>query len=518
MTISTELQLSTNLRRDNKNKGETEVVTPSQFTPKVSKQDQEALSAIADAIPLWQLQGTGNKRLPASTVNVFCDYLRFFSAKCELSYSGLELIKNLFLLGRFYLNSQGCKGKTEFEIKVFDCSGQVFNGSSKTWTYCIENTLGIRLYVSDNGNFIDAIQLEFSGNPLSQIFPRNSYLLLCETIKIMKTICPSINVSRFDATIECSHDVLDILEIRSCANKGEIYGFKTSKEIVNRSWVKVDKKQHYVINGLSVYFGSKKTRNKKFVIYETHTKHGYHGVRLELRLGDNHSRLFVDKMMALWEYHSEDLAKDSYIDHNVRNVKIGINTAIRTHFINWILSANTICFIQKDKKRHNRGIWSQYEQIVYEFWDKFRSELNTTKYEIKFQRQETPLQRKIRWYQRTVTNFHLALKDYFGREGLAKIIDDCMAIAQAKEHSSFGGDRFKGITGITDSYRKTMSLLIDAGDNPWLSMLDDCMQDCLRGLNLLHSYPRIFEVEGVVFPIFKNKNSELYQSTQLLIS
>ena len=461
-------------------------------------------------IPLWKLAGTGNKHL-VNTVNVFCDYLRFFTSNCQLNYWGLELIQTYYLKGLLFLDGNGCKGKQEFETEITYMGGQVHKGSSKTWSYMIENSIGVRLLVSDNGEFIDAVQLEFSGSPLKYLMARNNFLTLCQSIQLMQEIVPNIKVSRFDATAEFSHDLLDLMEVRKYHNEGNFFGSKVRHEIPGFGTIKIDGKRQEVIKGLTLYFGSKNTRLKKLKIYETFEKHGYHGIRYELTMGDFQARQFVENMLKIYNENEPEMTASSVVNHKTRAVKLTTNQRIRTYFLDYLFSLNTMCLIDKDRKRSNRSIYDQ-QHIIIPFWREFRSKMVTHDYVIKFDRSIAPIQKKFRSAMRNTMGLFRAIKDKFGENALVNTILDWVKLSEKKDSERFKNDpNFKSITGRSYSYKRNIAELSDLGDTAWVGILDDNLRECLRRLGLLHKYPKMFSQSGVTFPIFKNCDPQFHE-------
>lgn len=492
---------------------------------RVSERDRKFLEETQPLEWLWLNDSTGIRHLPKGTVNVFCDFLVFHTSKCELSRRGLEIIKYFMVEGRYFLDKNGCKGKTGYEIKQYDYSGQIYEGSSKTWNYCIENTLGVKLFVSENVDYVDALRLEFSGEPLSHLMPRNNILMVCGAIKLMCDVCPNIKVSRFDASMDVSHDLLDILAVYECQSRGEFSGVRKTDAHLSTGFVPMKKlgycdedkgwviPNHEFNTGLTVYFGSKNSRNKRFKVYETYVKHGYHAVRLELKQGDEWCKEFVARLMAQYECYLSELEKDSYTNDECRMLKQSVGSRLRKYIIDWVLSPNVVCLIKTKLKPSNRGIFECYEQCVYDFWDNFRKTVRAAQYKITFEREETPIQRKMRWFQRVSSNFMLGILGVFGDNGLMKLLYDFMDLARSKDKH-----RLIGVTGITDNLDKTQKALLDCGDkecgdNPWIGMLPDDFQKALRTIKRLNGYPEIFvSDDDYIFPVMKNKECEFYRA------
>ncbi len=495
------------LSSENKKKGENGHSNTVSFHPSTF----ENYPSKRGPIPLWELDATGFPKLK-NTVNVFCDYLKFFTANCELTYRGIVMIEELFLKGKLFLDENGCKGKKEFEITKSEAGGQVHNGSKKTWSYKIENSIGVTLYVSDNGTYVDALNLEFKGSPLKHLIARNNFLSLCEIIKIMKDIVPAINVSKFHATVEVSHDLIDILQLKKCLEIGDFHGASVRHTIPDYRDIKIGDKTYNTLSGLSLYFGSKKTRAKRINIYETYEKHGYHAVRYELRLGDFQSRNFVNNIMKIYDEDSDKMLENSIINHPVRTIKLTKNNQLREYFINYIFSLNTLCFIDKPKKKANRGIFKQTE-IILPFWRKFRDSLVTKEFVIKFDRSKASISRKFRYLWRNSMGLLRSIKDKFGESAMIQTILDGVKLSELKESERFKDDvHFKTLTGKSLSYQKNLQQLNDLGDKCWLGLLEPDIREALRKANLLHHYPKMFNTgENVIFPIFKNCNPEFHE-------
>jgi len=344
------------------------------------------------------------ERIQRDDIRYFVDWVSYFGQGMRLPQRVAEFLIYQFIEGKFFHNPNSTHADL-LDYQKIERGGQIAPKSTKTWNYSYRNTLGIELFIClDDDGLIDAMKIDFSGKPLSELIPRNNLLKLVEMSRILDSISPKFNPSRIDITCEVSHDLIDILELKKHADLGNFSGVgKIRAEYEN------DRKTGLL--GLTLYCGSTKSK-KKLRIYETTNNHGYSAIRFEL---ENHSYRAVQiKNMFVNEYKSA-------IENNCMDAKSKTELATRINNIirDLIFNIKTINFVYKDSIK----IWksaSQYDEIPS--WTKFKQELQVVQYKYKFcPNKLTNIQKKNSYFFKCI-RYLCAIQLTFGEKGVFKLV------------------------------------------------------------------------------------------------
>jgi hypothetical protein len=165
-------------------------------------------------IPVMPDGYTYNTEVIESEVRIFCDYLKFWGEGLSLSQHHVDYLVNEFLVGEFWKTATMYNlGLEPMVVNQINCGGQTRQGSRQSWSYRYENSLGVKLWVSKSRhdeNVIDTIALEFSGEPLAMLIPRNNFLKIAELCDVVLSLDSKIKCTRVDTTLEFGHELLDL--------------------------------------------------------------------------------------------------------------------------------------------------------------------------------------------------------------------------------------------------------------------------------------------------------------------
>lgn len=488
---------------------------------------KEKYESMGISIPtLWSEKfANGDKSVLLNRSYVFCDFFRAFGYNLQLPYHRLELLKFFILEGGLVLKTDTPLKKKKFICTHYPCNAQIYDGANETWDGVYENTIGAKMFYSVEDGLIYALKIELSGEPLKKVFPRNQQLLLAGLLDIIDLYAPNCKVTRLDTTLEVSHDILNIFDVLRASISGDFHGVKKSYHLPNINQVNINNISKRYLTGLTIYFGSQLSRNKKIRCYETFEKHGYHSIRFEVQNGGNRARYFAEKMLSLYRKYQEEELKNQ-LDKTVKeqvfeNLKITCNNRLQSFMVNFILSFNTLTFIANSDKKNNHSIFRQKHKIS-KFWLEFLDKMKATEYKISMVQDKNNIQGKIKWFQRCASSLLGAIEEIFGKVALIKFIFDLLDTSKNK--SSLMGEKeesiretLKPLVGVSKTWENNVNELLDLGDKAWFHMMPESLKIALYKQGFLSDYPKLFkrtEKDGseVVFPYFKPTDPAKYES------
>lgn len=342
------------------------------------------------------------EKVPRNDVSYFIDWLRFFGKDLKLGERHEELLVDLIIGGRLFIGSdQSDRELMEYEVRP--AYGQIHQGSDVTWSYQYVNSVGVKLWISKDEELgkVVALKLDFSGQPLSHLLPRNNQLKLLEVIDIVLALDKNISVSRIDTTMEFSHELLNFDLVIENARNWNFSGVK-KRHIHISDGVKKEE------DAVTVLLGSEKSKTKKIRIYDTAVKHGYEALRIEVENKRKGAEYIVSELLAIYNEHCMDAIRPEVV-----------NNKINSFICNYNLSIKTFNFVDKNSKKR----WMKVENYTeLGWWTKFKADIKHCDIKYKFKPEEKTVQKSIKWFVKNASSLLCAMEDNFGKSGLSHFI------------------------------------------------------------------------------------------------
>lgn len=382
---------------------------------------------------------------------IFVDYLKFFGGKVKLNSYHENLLVELFIKGKFFLNPHHKENREGLDFKCINLSSQIHEGSKIKWTKQYKNSIGVVLKIAyetfekvnrnscqveelSNPNKIVAVCLEFSGTPLSFLIPRNNQVIICQMIDMMLELSKDIKVSRIDLTMEFSKEKLDLFKVRQAIDNDDVLGVEKYFSISGRDSRNLGK-------SCTCYFGGEKSERRTRA-YDTEKKHGYVGVRLESQNRGKYARLVVAELIDMYKSAMNDADKSVHPCNDKSQKLKELATNINQFIIDYNLSRKNFTLVDKNDKKSWKN---RYQVKELEFWSKFKKSFNVNELRYKFIKEDISIKRSISHAVKNFSGLLCSLFDNLGKD----LFDSFMkAIILAKKK----GIGLSQYTGKEDKY------------------------------------------------------------------
>ena len=383
-------------------------------------------------------------RVASGKVYYFIDWLRFYGKDLNLSTRHEQLLVDLMVEGRLFMtNDQSSRELISYEKRPV--YGQIHQGSEFTWSYCYVNSVGVKLFICrhpEEPEHIYAMKLEFSGQPLSHLVPRNNQLKLLEVIDIVLSLDKGISVTRIDTSMDVSPDLLNFDLVVENAKVWNFSGIEDRHIHISNGLEKGE-------DSITVLLGSEKSKTKKIRLYNTKVKHGYDAIRIEVQNGTDRAKYVTQELLRLHDLHcTKELKADE------------IATKVNDFIRDYNLSIKTFNFVDKESKRAWKKA-SQYKELCW--WTKFKENIKHCDIEYRFIGKERDIQKSIKWFVKNTTGLLCALKENIGLGGLYHFIENAIKVKE----NGFNCNPYN------PSKSEANLQLLDLGQDAMIKMFDD---------------------------------------------
>ena len=417
-----------------------------------------------------------NKKNP--DIRHFFDWFRVFGRDLKgITYSHLENLIDQIIKGRFFYKGTPCDfSPLEYEHRPTWVA--FHKGARGKFNYLWENSYGVAVFAEIQvdassspkpDDLVTAIKVEFSGNPLSELVPRNQQFLIASLLKYLIDFHPGLRLTRIDPCLEVSPEVFPRDEVLQAINRHEYVGYKQAAVMFS-----CPEKTRSMEENFTYYLG-KRTSRRYVRIYNTYDRHKYDAVRIEIECKDHFSKAIQSYLLCV---HEESQCPEfpefpSYDpkDKSEKRKNELINAFIR----DYLLSPSNFTFIKPDPKRDGHTGIKERLSREHAWWTHFRETVaNSTLRFYRYARRESSIEKTARWMFHKGASFFCSLKHAFGRAAAHWFLD---AIMDAKDNG-IGCSPFS-IYGSTSTAQKAR-YLVDLGGMGLYNFLDLEMEKIFR--------------------------------------
>lgn len=400
----------------------------------------------------------------------FFDYLRFWGEGLNSEQGLVEDIIHQVIEG-YYFITPSLKDRYErgglplLGYVKLPFGGAIRKGSQYTWSYRIENAIGVKLLVAeDEGGKIQAINLELSGNPLQGLFPRNNFVKPIKFIEKVLSFHSKLHLSRIDLTNEFPVDWLDLELFMRGLSEGNYCGIRGSKayEVIFTGGSEG-------ANIPTFYLGAKKS-DKRICLYHTGEKHGYSALRYEMRHKNDRAK-FLREMIGQFHDIIKGLQGEELNNFNKEIIK---------WFNGYLYDLKSFGFVDREKAKK----WQRYDEMKsaeLPFWYDFKEKNKVVKITYELLRFRPSIQGTLDWVIKNVATSMRVLADFFSPKELTKFLTAIMNY-NAKLYAERGGYSERGI--------ELMKELAGLGGKAFLECFSDTARSKLRSVGYFNKQYR----------------------------
>lgn len=369
--------------------------------------------------PVTPCSNVKGKKIPTS---VFADYIVWGDNTSVLHYSKFKALLDNVLGGRLLVPDHRY-GFVRYDQPISyvreDIMAPVLGHSGAYYTAKYTSSIGAKVLAMEIDDEVSHIRIEFSGEPLKALFPRNSFLGLLKLHYYCMSVLPNCKLSRNDLTIEVHPSLLSMDKVVEATRAGNYCGarkhlFMESGDISGKG------------AGRTVYIGSPKSKNKKVRIYETTTKHGYDAVRIEVESHLRLSQWLSDYYLEVYESMQKELDVVSK-GRGQQLILENYNAMINQFVIDFTVRQKSVGFILRADRDNNQRL-ATFRELSW--WSKFKSYLGSCELKVKLMKPAKELAKSVDDLFVKMSGRLTMLKKYLGKDNLNRLIDGFISMRE----------------------------------------------------------------------------------------